>query len=160
MKKCRDREATCSSAQAFEEIATLLPLISRQIQRHADLGVRKALAPQIKLSPRHGTALGVLASGPKTVGELAAQLRLKLPTVSLVIADLDAAGIVERYPDPEDRRRTVVTIRSERYDDVIELLRWATAPIKEVLKRLTPAERAAWVKATRMLAEHLDPGVG
>ena len=47
---------------------------------------------------------------PATVGELASRLGLTLPTVSGVLADLDRAGLVERRPDPADRRRTIVQI--------------------------------------------------
>ena len=51
-----------------------------------------------------------LRGGPLTVSELASRLDLTLPTVSGVLADLDRAGLVDRQPDPADRRRTIVEL--------------------------------------------------
>ena len=81
--------------------------VSRGMRRWQDGGAPPATAP---LSPRHVAALEQIRGGPVTVGELASRLGLTLPTVSGVLADLDRAGLVERHPDPADRRRTIVAI--------------------------------------------------
>src|ERR1700746_2176018 len=84
----------------------LFPRVTRGMRRWQD---RTAPAPA-PLSPRHVAALEQMRSGPLTVGELGSQLGLTLPTVSGVLAALDRAGLVERRPDPADRRRTIVAI--------------------------------------------------
>src|ERR1700746_3127222 len=81
----------------------LFPRVVRGMRRWHD---RAAPAPS-PLSPRHVAALEQIRGGPLTVGELASRLDLTLPTVSGVLADLDRAGLVERRPDPADRRRTL-----------------------------------------------------
>ena len=83
----------------------LFPRVTRGMRRWQD---RAAPAPvPSPLSPRHVAALEQIRGGPLTVGELASRLDLTLPTVSGVLADLDRAGLVERRPDPADRRRGV-----------------------------------------------------
>ena len=86
----------------------LFPRVTRGMRRWQD---RVAPVPvPSPLSPRHVAALEQIRGGPLTVGELASRLDLTLPTVSGVLADLDRAGLVERRPDPADRRRTIVQI--------------------------------------------------
>src|SRR6201986_4630725 len=83
----------------------LFPRVTRGMRRWQD---RAAPAPvPSPLSPRHVAALEEIRGGPLTVGELASRLGLTLPTGSGVLADLDRAGLVERRPDPADRRRTI-----------------------------------------------------
>jgi DNA-binding MarR family transcriptional regulator len=86
----------------------LFPPVTRGMRRWQD-GAAPAPVPSA-LSPRHVAALEQIRGGPLTVGELASRLGLTLPTVSGVLADLDRAGLVERRPDPADRRRTIVQI--------------------------------------------------
>jgi len=84
----------------------LFPRVTRGMRRWQE---RAAPAPvPSPLSPRHVAALEQIRGGPLTVGELASRLDLTLPTVSGVLADLDRAGLVERRPDPADRRRTLI----------------------------------------------------
>src|ERR1700751_173211 len=86
----------------------LFPRVTRGMRRWQD---RAAPAPvPSALSPRHVAALEQIRGGPLTVGDLASRMDLTLPTVSGVLADLDRAGLVERRPDPADRRRTIVQI--------------------------------------------------
>ena len=46
----------------------------------------------------------VLRHGPVMIGELAIHERLSTPTTSRVVAALERARLIERVPDPEDRR--------------------------------------------------------
>lgn len=53
-------------------------------------------------------ALRRLASGPATMRELAASLAVDAPYTTVVVDDLESRGLVERKPDPDDRRRRMV----------------------------------------------------
>jgi DNA-binding MarR family transcriptional regulator len=107
------------------------------------------------LSPRHVAALEHIRGGPLTVGELAARLGLTLPTVSGVLADLDRAGLIERYPDPTDRRRTIVEIVPAQAALIGEWLDGAAKPLARVLDKLTPGEQEAFLKAMDLLETEL-----
>jgi DNA-binding MarR family transcriptional regulator len=103
-------------------------------------------------------ALQQLRDGPLTVGELALRLGLTLPTVSGVLADLDRAGLVERRPDPADRRRTIAAIVCAQAPLIDEWLDGAASPLARVLDKLSPSEQQAFVKAMDLLETELHGG--
>ena len=129
----------------------LFPRVTRGMRRWQD---RAAPAPYA-LSPRHGAALEQIRGGPLTVGELACRLDLTLPTVSGVLADLDRAGLVERHPDPTDRRRTIVQIIPGQATVISRWLDGAARPLARVLDKLTPGEQEAFLKAMDLLETEL-----
>ncbi len=129
----------------------LFPRVIRGMRRWHDHAPH-APAP---LSPRHVAALEQIRGGPLTVGELASQLGLTLPTVSGVLADLDRAGLVERRPDPADRRRTIVQIVPGQAALIGQWLDGAAKPLARVLDQLTPSEQEAFLKAMDLLETEL-----
>jgi DNA-binding MarR family transcriptional regulator len=57
------------------------------------------------------SALSVIVfAGPITLGELARAEQVRPPTISKLIVELQAHGLVEREPDPADRR--IVRVRA------------------------------------------------
>jgi DNA-binding MarR family transcriptional regulator len=128
----------------------LFPRVIRGMRRWQDRA-----APPAPLSPRHIAALEQIRGGPVTVGDLAARLGLTLPTVSGVLADLDRAGLVERHPDPADRRRTIVEIIPDQARLVGEWLDGAAKPLARVLDKLSPSEQEAFLKAMDLLETEL-----
>jgi DNA-binding MarR family transcriptional regulator len=58
-------------------------------------------------------ALGRLARGPMTMRDLAAALATDAPYTTVVVDDLERRGLVERRPDPDDRRRKTVAVTPE-----------------------------------------------
>src|SRR5262249_19228285 len=126
--------------------------VTRGIRRWQARAAPPASAP---LTPRHVAALEQIRDRPVTVGELASRLGLTLPTVSGVLADLDRAGLVERHPDPADRRRTVVGIAPGQATLIGQWLDGAARPLARVLDKLTPAEQEAFLKAMDLLEAEL-----
>jgi DNA-binding MarR family transcriptional regulator len=68
----------------------------------------------VELSP---SLLSALASidrhGPLTPSELAAHERVQRPTITRVLARLEELGLLERAPDPADRRSSLITASAE-----------------------------------------------
>ena len=133
-------------------LVQLFPRVIRGMRRWQDRAAPPAPAP---LSPRHVAALEQIRGGPVTVGELASRLGLTLPTVSGVLADLDRAGLVERRPDPADRRRTIVQIVPAQATLIGQWLDGAARPLARVLDKLTPGEQEAFLKAMDLLETEL-----
>jgi DNA-binding MarR family transcriptional regulator len=133
-------------------LVQLFPRVIRGMRRWQDRAAPPAPAP---LSPRHVAALEQIRGGPVTVGELASRLGLTLPTVSGVLADLDRAGLVERRPDPADRRRTIVQIVPGQATLIGQWLDGAARPLARVLDKLTPGEQEAFLKAMDLLETEL-----
>ena len=130
----------------------IFPRVARGMRRWQDGAVPAAPAP---LGPRHAAALQQLRGQPLTVGELAARLGLTLPTVSGVLADLDRAGLIQRRPDPADRRRTIAAIVSTQAPLIDEWLDGAAGPLARVLAKLSPSEQQAFAKAMDLLETEL-----
>jgi DNA-binding MarR family transcriptional regulator len=84
---------------------TLSPALSR---------LARVIRNQWRSSPVTLTQLTLMSAlerlGAVSVGELAAAERLPHPTLSRLLDDLEAQGMVRRGPHPDDRRRSVVEI--------------------------------------------------
>ena len=74
--------------------------------RHGDL----ALALGFRLGAGRGKILFQLRDGPKTLTELAEANGIDAPYATLVVDKLEAHGLVDRQPHPDDRRRKLVTL--------------------------------------------------
>jgi DNA-binding MarR family transcriptional regulator len=131
-----------------ERLRPVLLKLNRELRRElAGLGVtggQVALLFAIRRSPGIG------------VRELAAQERMSAAAMSGYVARLERAGLLERIPDPHDRRRhgLAVTGKGER------LLRTArsrrTAWLADGLRRLSPDELAAVEAAVAPLGRLLE----
>ncbi len=65
----------------------------------------------------HGAVLGRLdREGPQSVSDLAAAERVRPQSMAQTVSDLEADGLVERNPDPGDRRRALVSLTTEGND--------------------------------------------
>lgn len=76
-------------------------------QLYALGNVRRALgriAAERLSTPGFGPLVALHRCGPTRVSELAARLDVDLSVASRQVATLEAAGLVERDPDPADRR--------------------------------------------------------
>src|SRR3954447_2200217 len=111
--------------------------------------IKEELAPRLRwavtrmarrLRQEAGTDLGpsqvaalatVERHGPLSPSELAARERIKRPTVTRIVRNLEIAGLLERIKDPEDGRASIRT---------------ATAGGRELLKRLRARKTAYLAK--------------
>ena len=83
--------------------------LSRKLRHMA----QEALA-EWDVTPSQARALAVLRrAGPQRLGELAEHLRIVPRSATEVVDALAERGLVERKPDPVDRRATLVALTSE-----------------------------------------------
>jgi len=62
------------------------------------------------VTPARLSALSVLVfGGPSRISDLAATEQVTGPTMSKIVAGLEADGLVSRRPDPDDRRAVLLT---------------------------------------------------
>lgn len=108
------------------------------------------------LTPRHLAVLAHVGSeGPRTVGEIAAELGLSLPAVSKLSRELEAQAFVRRSEHIDDRRRTVVDLNALTSKRVLAWVEQRNAPLAATLEALTAEERRALLKGLHLLAEAL-----
>jgi DNA-binding MarR family transcriptional regulator len=81
---------------------------------------RGALAEALgfRLGAGRGKVLFQLRHGPMTLRQLAGVIGADAPYTTVIVDKLEAHGLVERLPHPEDRRRKLVTLTAAGRDAV------------------------------------------
>jgi DNA-binding MarR family transcriptional regulator len=97
------------------------------------------------------SALSVLMSGPKTLGELAAAEQVRAPTISRLAAEMERIGLIRRRPDPGDRRvvRVEMTAKGRRVLSKGRELR--IADIESRVRRIDPRDVDALERAVGII---------
>jgi DNA-binding MarR family transcriptional regulator len=111
--------------------------------------------PQLRVS--HGYLFQLLIEGPTTIGELAAQLGVTQQAVSKTVADLAAAGYVQRTPDPTDGRIRRVAL-TERGHAAVRDTRAVRAELVDELTKELGAERVESARRTLLAALDIAGG--
>lgn len=115
--------------------------------------VRRADAESGLTGPQ-GSALSVLVFGGETTpGRLAAIEQVSAPTISRLIKELEAGGLVRRRPDPSDARGALLepTEKGRALLDRARDLRLRR--LTAALAQLSPEDRAVLDRAAKLLAE-------
>lgn len=101
-----DRAHGADAADAAERAWALMYGFVDANNRRGDL----AEALGFRLGAGRGKVLFRLRHGPMTLGRLAEVIGADAPYTTLIVDKLEAHGLVERRPHPEDRRRKLVTL--------------------------------------------------
>jgi DNA-binding MarR family transcriptional regulator len=114
---------------------------------------QESLAPW-DITPSHLRALRVLKRhGVMRLSELSDHLRIAPRSTTEVADALEARGLIERRPDPADRRATLVEVTGHGADvlDAIQAARGTEA--ERVFGRLSQADRAHLARILRKLRD-------
>jgi DNA-binding MarR family transcriptional regulator len=132
-----------------ESLAETFWAVAGRLRRQA----RESLEPW-DVTPSQSRALGVLARhGLVRPGTLAEHLRIAPRSATEVIDDLQARGLVERRPDPADRRATLVALTDEgtRVSTALRAARRTEAD--RFFGHLDPADRDQLARILRTLLD-------
>ena len=101
----RSRGSPRSGAPERQGVTGVSELADRlhSVAIHLLRGLRRTDV-QTGVSAAQLSVLSVLMGGPRTVGELAAAEQVQMPTMSKLLRDMEAARLVKRERDEEDRR--------------------------------------------------------
>lgn len=128
-------EALREAYRLEEQVGFLLRLAG---QRHA--AIFQEMSP-FGLTPTQFSALVRLAQlGDCSQNELGRRTAMDVATIKGVVGRLKEKGMVLVAPDPDDRRRSVLSIAPEYRARVDELFRAGHMISEETLKPLTEAE--------------------
>ncbi len=107
--------------------------------------------PLTGATPAQLSALSVLMSGPKTLGDLAAAEQVRAPTISRLAAEMVRIGLIRRRDDPGDGRvvRVEMTAKGRRVLDQGRELR--IADVEGRVRRLDRSEVDTLEKAVSIL---------
>lgn len=121
-----------------EELADAVQLLSRRL-RH---GAKHRLAP-LGLTPGQSRALSALerAGRPLRMAELAEALRVVPRSATGVVDGLVEAGLVERAPDPANRRSVLVELTDPGRGTLEELAEARRQTAEELFGSLSPTDQ-------------------
>jgi DNA-binding MarR family transcriptional regulator len=138
----RDSDGDETLSEAFWSVA-------RQL-RHTS---QETLAPW-DITPSHLRALRVLMRrGVMRLSELSDHLHIAARSTTEVVDALETRGLVERRPDPDDRRATLVAL-TEHGASVLDAIRAARGTETErAFGRLSQTDRAHLARILRKLRD-------
>lgn len=110
-----------------------------------------------ELSDTQTSALGfVVREGARTIGQLSEHERVKPPSMNRTVNHLEAAGYVQRTPDPDDGRKVLVVATETGRELVGETRRRRDAWLHKRLRTLTREQRDALAEAAAIMRELAD----
>lgn len=103
------------------------------------------------LSIAEWRVLGMLSSGPATIGDLVAATLFQQPTLTKIVDRMAAGGFVRRTSDPDDGRRVHVSLTDRGREIAEQLVPLAKDHEARVLAGYLPEEAEALKAALRTL---------
>jgi DNA-binding MarR family transcriptional regulator len=107
--------------------------------------------PLTGATPAQLSALSVLMSGPKTLGELAAAEQVRAPTISRLAAEMERIGLIRRREDPSDARVVHVGMTSKGRRVLGKGRELRIADIEGRVRRLDPPDIATLDSAVSII---------
>src|SRR4051794_12706164 len=101
------------------------------------------------------SALSVLMAGPRTLGELAAAEQVRPPTMSKLVSDMEAGGLVRRVGDNEDARVVRVEMSAKGRRVLAKGREMRIADIERRIRRLAPGEAGTVAEAVAIVERML-----
>jgi MarR family transcriptional regulator for hemolysin len=91
-----------------------------------------------------------------TQGELARIIGIEQPTMAVTLRRMERDGLIERSPDPDHGRRTLVTL-TPKGRKLSQLMRSAAAEVEVIAaKGLSPAEVREFFRLTNIMTKNLN----
>jgi DNA-binding MarR family transcriptional regulator len=128
--------------------------------RHALHTMRRDVREQVDLTPSRHRLLRVVARAaePQRQTALATALDVVPRSVTSLVDDLERLGLVERQPDPTDRRATLVALTHQGREVLTEADQQRRRHAEELLARLDPPEQDELLRLLhRLVDDPADP---
>ncbi|KAF4409699.1 MULTISPECIES: MarR family winged helix-turn-helix transcriptional regulator [Streptomyces] len=120
---------------ALEVVELIGDVVARYHEEYDEAASRHSL------TGAQARVLGLLSLEPMPMRRIARRLKCEPSNVTGIVDRLEARGLVERRPDPSDRRVKLAAV-TDRGKDTARLLRDSLDFAREPLAGLTVAERA------------------
>jgi DNA-binding MarR family transcriptional regulator len=105
----------------------------------------------------HGAVLGRLdREGPVSVSDLAAAERVRPQSMAQTVSELESQGLVDRRPDPSDRRRALVELTAAGYETLEDDRRRRVGWLVSAIQELPPEDQRVLERATAIIGRLAD----
>jgi DNA-binding MarR family transcriptional regulator len=141
------------NADTGHEIAESLGLL---IQRGTRAGLYAALVEDVADGLDENTypvLSGLARTGPRNAADLAAVIGLDRSGVSRHASRLEAAGLIQREPDPADKRSTLLVLTYAGIAAVEEMRRRFVERVESALSTWPPGEAEAFARGLRRFVD-------
>jgi DNA-binding MarR family transcriptional regulator len=129
------------------------------VAMHADRLVSEGLARMDARKWHYAALVALRESGPASQAELSRRTGVYRSDLVAVLNELAERGLVERTPDPGDRRRNVITITSQGRQHLRRLDKLISELQEDLLAPLTQPEREQLTGLlVRLLSHHSGRG--
>jgi DNA-binding MarR family transcriptional regulator len=109
------------------------------------------------LGERHvGMLITLAMAGPMSVSDLAKHREMAVAHASLVVGELANAGLVDRYHDPRDRRRIIVSLSAAAEPAIAEMRQRNAGPVLNFLRELDQRQADEFIDHLAALLAHLQ----
>lgn len=113
----------------------------------------EVISEELGFDFRTGRLLVAVSRRPQTVGELGRYVRVGKSTMTGVLARLLSSGLVEREPNPADRRASLIAPTARGREIAATLVARVSA---EVLRLLEPVDEPSRQQLAELLQSILD----
>jgi DNA-binding MarR family transcriptional regulator len=107
-------------------------------------------------APRASALTSVELHGPLTPSELAEVERIKRPSATRILRGLEEEGLVERTPDPNDGRSSLISITADGRERLRRLRQRKNAYLAKRMRDLDPPEIDTLDRAAEILERLLE----
>jgi DNA-binding MarR family transcriptional regulator len=137
--------SSLSSSPEVAPLASELRVVIGQL-------IRRLRAEQDRFSLSQGAVLGRLdREGPQSVSDLAAAERVRPQSMAQTVADLESAGLLDRRPDPNDRRRALVSLTEAGIEVLLASRREREGWLAGEIEKLSAEDRRTLARAVELI---------
>ncbi|BCJ33828.1 hypothetical protein Athai_13310 [Actinocatenispora thailandica] len=138
-----------------EQALAVIELLYR-LTRSLTEDVRSHVTEVADLDPGEFVLLRAIAGGTTSPGELSRAVSSHPAATSRILTRLSRAGLIQRRPDPDDSRRTEITLTAQGRTVTRRIAARIRPRLQQRLDRLGAGEAARFVDTLRLLlpAEH------
>ena len=134
--------AASSDASVASRLAMGVMRLERRLRQRSAGGVTAS---------QYAALVTISKKGELTLGELAAAEGVAPPSMTRIAANLEQAGLVERRPDPLDRRVARVALSAKGAELLAEARTLRTLYLSDRLSELAPEEVEVLSRAAELL---------
>lgn len=148
--KPEDKPAKKSAGAGSKRASAPLAVELRVAIMRASRRLRTEAASK-ELSPAHYSVLGGIRTEPLTVGQLAEREQVQAPSMTRIVNNLEASGLVERRVNELDKRQVIIAITDLGVEQFRKARSKRTQWLSKRLAALTAEERATLHEAAAIM---------